>query len=102
MTAISNDDESPPHECEGIRVDESPPREAAYRRRKRNKTQGRRAVIAFLAGEKIRECDLARMCGVKKSAISDLVTGATRYPKVPLLIALWRVAGIHPVAWVTK
>jgi transcriptional regulator with XRE-family HTH domain len=58
---------------------------------------GRRALLRVLS--EMTATAVAARCGVRKTAISALATGANRFPSLPLALALARVVGIDPSTW---
>ena len=60
-------------------------------------SEGRVLLLAALSTTTART--LARSCRVTPAAISALAGGVCRFPSLPVALALARVAGIAPDAW---
>lgn len=65
------------------------------------RTKGRSALAAWLGGDGRSQSALARQLGVRQSSISGWVRGTSR-PEHHYRLALQRMVGIDPAAWMTS
>lgn len=62
------------------------------------RTAGRAALRRHLASDGVRQVDVARKLGTSPSTLCEVAAGH-RLPSLPLAVALERLIGVRPAAW---